>query len=168
MNSGEELKQIKDFNEYYISNFGKIYKKTKENYREISSFYHEKSKRYISILSQNGKRKGFCLHRLTALYFVKNPNNYSMVCFVNGNRKDIRANNLYWCKQDANIPCWNIGTSQKGETAFFNSKLTEELVVEILNSNDLHDRIAKEFGISRVMVTLIKNRKRWGWLNLQT
>lgn len=69
--------------------------------------------------------------------------------------------------QPANIPTWNINTLGKGETSNLCTKLTEALVLQIYRENNSHNRIAKDYKISRPMVTMIKNGQRWKWLTEQ-
>ncbi len=42
-----------------------------------------------------------------------------------------------------------------------NSKLNEEQVVEILKSKDKQDTLADRYGVSRGLITAIKNRRAW-------
>lgn len=53
-------------------------------------------------LSKNGKTKTFLLHRLIALHFVENPNNYPCVNHKNGIKCDNRIENLEWCTRSYN------------------------------------------------------------------
>ena len=48
-------------------------------------------------LSVKGKRKQLYVHRLLAIHFIPNPNNYSHVNHINGNRNDYSISNLEWC-----------------------------------------------------------------------
>lgn len=49
------------------------------------------------VLSKNGNRKGFRVHRLVAMTFIPNPNNYKCVNHKDENRTNNNVNNLEWC-----------------------------------------------------------------------
>lgn len=65
---------------------GKIRKSklTKDGYYEIG-------------LIKNGKTKFIRTHRLIAMAFIPNPNNYPVINHKNHNRLDNRSDNLEWC-----------------------------------------------------------------------
>ena len=65
---------------------GKVMKSklTKDGYYEIG-------------LNKNGKTKCVRTHRLIAMTFIPNPNNYPVINHINHNRLDNRAENLEWC-----------------------------------------------------------------------
>ena len=44
------------------------------------------------------------------------------------------------------------------------NKLTEKEVREIRKDNRVHRIIAKDYNVCSVLISLIKNYKRWGWL----
>lgn len=65
---------------------GKIMKSklTKDGYYEIG-------------LTKNGKTKYIRVHRLIAITFIPNLNNYPVINHINHNRLDNRVENLEWC-----------------------------------------------------------------------
>lgn len=48
-------------------------------------------------LKKDGNRKSFMVHRLVAMTFIPNPNNYPIVNHKNENKLDNRVENLEWC-----------------------------------------------------------------------
>lgn len=58
---------------------------------------------YIIIqLNNNGKRNTRSIHRLLAIQFIPNPNNYRVVNHINGIKSDNRLENLEWCTDQYN------------------------------------------------------------------
>lgn len=49
------------------------------------------------MLSKNGKRKGFRVHRLVATAFILNPNNYYCINHKDENKLNNNVDNLEWC-----------------------------------------------------------------------
>lgn len=90
---------------YQISNLGRI----KNNKGRILTDKTTGNYNHI-ILCKNGNRKNYVIHRLVAMAFIPNPNNYPCVNHINENSRDNRAENLEWCTQSYNI---NYGTRIK-------------------------------------------------------
>lgn len=53
-------------------------------------------------LTKNGKKKDCKLHRLLALAFIPNPNNYECVNHKDGNKLNNKLDNLEWCTKKYN------------------------------------------------------------------
>lgn len=53
-------------------------------------------------LTKEGKTKTILLHRLIAIHFIDNPNNYPCVNHKNGIKTDNRLENLEWCTRSYN------------------------------------------------------------------
>ncbi|ACO04940.1 MAG TPA: ribbon-helix-helix protein, CopG family [Persephonella sp.] len=98
----EEIKVIKEFPNYGISNLGYVYRDLRygllpENYRKKRLKGYRDKKGYIKVhLSDGKKHKVFFVHRLVAEYFVPNPEGYRYVKHIDGNRENNRADNLRW------------------------------------------------------------------------
>lgn len=82
---------------YQISNLGRI--RSLYNYRGKYNILKPKEKRgYYQIgLRKNKKRKWIAIHRLVALTFIPNPNNYKVVNHKNEDKLDNKVENLEWC-----------------------------------------------------------------------
>lgn len=78
--------------------------------RVFSLFTGKEKKPFISstgykrvTLWHNGKQKKYSVHRLVAMAFLDNPNDYPQVNHIDGNKLNNRLENLEWCSQEMNI-----------------------------------------------------------------
>lgn len=93
---------------YEITDDGKIY--NLKTGRELKGTY--KTNEYHSVmLSINGKSRSFLVHRLVALMFCENPNNYPIVDHINRDKYDNRAENLRWV--DNKLNSQNVNREKK-------------------------------------------------------
>ena len=103
---------------YQVSNLGRV----KSLERIIMGRWHEvKTKEkilkpritngYLRLqLFKSNKAKNFFLHRLVAMAFISNPNNYIEINHKDENHFNNNVNNLEWCSHSYNI---NYGTRTK-------------------------------------------------------
>lgn len=94
---------------YSISNQGRVQDRygriLKQTPQEASPY---NGTRYLLVsLKKEGKVKGYLVHRLVALTFLPNPNNYPIINHKNERRDDNRVENLEWCTHKYNS---NYGT----------------------------------------------------------
>lgn len=90
----EEFRDLKGFENYQISNLGRIYSKKKRCCLKVKRLGNNGY--YQVRLSNNGVYVYKNLHRLIAETFIPNPNNYRTVNHINGNKFDNRIENLEW------------------------------------------------------------------------
>lgn len=116
MNVGEVWKDIKDFPNYQISNFGRV--KSKGRYRKvgiknvdkvyrkefiINGFINKKGYKQVTLYDKNRKPKTMRIHRLVALHFITNSDNLSQVNHIDGNKLNNNISNLEWISNYDNI-----------------------------------------------------------------
>ena len=109
----EEWKSITGFSNYIISNNGKIksinYNKTGKSKELIP---HKLSNGYLGVTLYDDTKKPHMLliHRLVAITFIPNPNNYKIINHIDENRNNNFVDNLEWCDYKYNL---NYGTRNK-------------------------------------------------------
>lgn len=97
-----EWKPIKDFgtyNTYFISNEGEIRNQKGITLKQTLDKYGYPR---IMLRDKNGKRKYIYVHRLVAVAFIENPNNYECINHKDENPKNNKVSNLEWCTKQYN------------------------------------------------------------------
>ena len=122
----EVFKEIKDFEDYKISNLGRVINKEglELKHRSLAG------RGYQQVNLWDGKKhhKKY-IHRLIAEAFIPNPNNYRTINHINGNRIDNRIENLEWCNDEKQQrEAFRLGLRKK-----VGIYLSEELIYRIYN-----------------------------------
>lgn len=113
----EIWKDIQGYEQLYqISNFGNVKRLHTEkkqgtgNYERMEKILSQRlnNKGYLIVdLYKNNKRKQLLVHRLVAIAFLHNPNNFPCVNHKDENPQNNHSDNLEWCSQKYNM---NYGT----------------------------------------------------------
>lgn len=118
-------------------------------------------------LYKNRKKHYLSIHRLVAIAFLSNLNNYPEVNHKDGNKENNKVENLEWTTSSENIKHafkLKLRIPLKGEDCP-NSKLTEKQVKEIYslahNSNLTQKQIGQKYNIRQTTVLKIKKKQRW-------
>jgi len=69
---------------------------------------------YSYMLYKDGKGKAFDIHRLVALHYIPNPNNYRVVNHKDSNTSNNHKDNLEWCSDIYNGQSFNKKNSNVG------------------------------------------------------
>lgn len=148
---------------YYIDKLGNVYNRNK---RKMTPQNHTGGYDKVSLWDKQTRTKqNRYIHRLVAINFIENPNNYKYVNHINGNKKDNRVKNLEWCsaKHNTNHAIKN-GLIKTGENST-SSKLTNKQVTDIRNSyvkgKITYEQLGKKYGVSKSQIERIVNKKRW-------
>jgi hypothetical protein len=92
------MKTIPGFPNYKIDEHGVVYGPQKGR---LNFHYNEKG--YQHAFLYNGKRRCLKVHRIVAELYVENPNNYTEVNHIDGNKKNNHYTNLEWCSRSENV-----------------------------------------------------------------
>jgi len=95
---GDEWKQIKEFNDYYISSTGKVWSLFSERMLAFSLSYGYYR---VNLGGKNNSKKKH-VHRLVAEAFLENTNNDPVVNHKNGVKTDCSIENLEWVTHSQN------------------------------------------------------------------
>jgi hypothetical protein len=175
----EEIwKPIPNFENYEASSFGRIRSiDRRSNYKNISTKIqkgkiitpYKTNKGYLRLgLRKNNKCYQLSVHRLIALSFIENTNNYSDVNHINMVKTDNNVENLEWLNNKENLEY-----SKKNNPLFYekrrgekhhSSSLTETQVKEIkyLNYIGFTDCQIRDFmKIDRSIIYNITSNRLW-------
>jgi hypothetical protein len=95
-----EGKTMAGYPNYIITNDGKVYNSQRNQYLVPA----ESHGGYMYVgLSDGVERKSFSLHRLVALNFINNPNNYLEVNHIDFDKSNNNMDNLEWISRSDNM-----------------------------------------------------------------
>lgn len=92
---------LPNYPSYKISKDGRIYSK---KYKRILSCYKcdERKREIVSLARKDGKITRWFVHRLIALAYIPNPNNYLVVNHLDGDSLNNKVENLEWTSHSGN------------------------------------------------------------------
>ncbi|ALM64610.1 HNH endonuclease [Lactococcus phage 936 group phage PhiE1127] len=90
----ETFVKIEGFNNYEVSNLGKI--RNIKSGRTLKP-YLDNNGYLMHCLSENNKRKNLLLHRVLAIAFIDNPEEKPCVNHIDENKLNNDLSNLEWC-----------------------------------------------------------------------
>lgn len=154
----EEFRNLKGFDNYKISNLGRIYSIKRRTCLKVKKLGN--SGYYQVRLSKDGKYIYKNLHRILAETFIPNPNNYRTVNHINGNKLDNRLNNLEWaddCRQQHEA-CL-LGLKPVTQHILTEAEILEVYKKYFENKQTIYS-IAKEYGTRKQQIAkLIKGQR---------
>ena len=171
----EVIKPVKFYEPYYlVSTYGRVFSK---NYRktgkvkELAYSYLKDPRRknhscYVrSKMWHIKKYTPTVIHRLVAITFIKNPNNYNQVNHIDGNKSNNHVSNLEWVNNSMNQKHAfekGLQRSRAGEGHSSNI-ITDEIALLIMDmiKYETPTNISKILNVSRHIVYDIKRGKTW-------
>lgn len=174
MNEQEIWKDIPGYEGMYkVSNYGNVKSLSRVVIRSDGKKYPHKEcivKHFINkwgyhqvplskYIGANRNRK-FMVHRLVAMAFVENPNNYPQINHIDGDKNNNSPDNLEWCTNSMNQKhAWRLGLNR------YTGKMDRKIVQLDLDGNEIKvwDSLHQaERGIDKVSVCHL-----WSVLNGQ-
>lgn len=126
----EEIwKQIKGYEGlYWISNYGNI-----KNKKKLLHPYKHKDGYLFIDLCKDGRKKTMSIHRLVALHFIDNPNNYAYVNHKDEQKNNNNQCNLEWCEFSYNI---NYGSRNERTSQKLMNRKNESYKIAVYTKNN--------------------------------
>ena len=163
---GEHWVKVDEYPEYLVSNTGKIKNKFG---KLLKGAINKKGYATIGLTNKNNERIFTRVHRIVAMGFIPNPNNYPDVNHIDGNKLNNKASNLEWCTKKQNIEhARKIGLSPlRYGTSNPYSVLNKQQVKYILTHYKPKDKkfgaraLARNFGVHHKTVLDVINKKRY-------
>ena len=158
----EVWKNIKGFENYEVSNQGRIRRKYLKGYKYRKPVYQHG---YCSVTFSFDKRyfKKFQIHRLVAEAFIENKNNKKCVNHINGKKDDNRVENLEWCTYSENEK-HSYNVLGKKTNGILSRKIPLKDIEKIKNlykSGTTQTQIAKNYKVSKGAISQLINNKSY-------
>lgn len=130
--------------------------------RALSVYWNDKGYGQVHLFADGGNRRVISAHRMVLETFIgPAPSPTHQAAHQDGNTRNNKLNNLRWATPKENAQQkWQHGTMLVGETAN-NSKLTEEQVRDIKNSQMGCRRLARAYRVAHSTIARIRSGKTW-------
>lgn len=96
------LKLIGGYENYYISEEGQVFKKTKNGLHKMKSWTDSRGL-YVQVGLSNKGKKNYLVHRLVAIAYLDNPDNLPEVNHKDKNTQNNHLSNLEWVDRKENL-----------------------------------------------------------------
>lgn len=122
---------------------------------------------FVYLFDCTGKRRCMYIHRLIAISFIENTNNYKQVNHINGVKTDNRISNLEWCtnKQNA-LHAVKLGLIKTGLNAYNHRKVVCSISGKIYSVKEAANKcsISHQY-MSKMLLGQRRNRTSFTYLN---
>lgn len=143
---------VKGFDGYYVNKKGLVISKKRLKPIFLAPRCNGNGYlRYVLTKQKGSKPIGMYIHRLLALTFIPNPNNYPVVRHLNDNKRDNRLENLAWGTHADNMQ----DLKDNGYISPLRT-LSDKQVELIYKHQDNCRNTAKKFNTTRIIVKSIR------------
>lgn len=134
---------------YEVSNYGRVKRLERVIYKSnikgttypatynekiLSPVKHKLGYLYVNLRTENDGVHFCLIHRLVAIAFIPNPNNYSEVNHKDENKTNNNVENLEWCDRRYNMQYGGIPDATKNRFSKKVAQIDNGNVVKIFNS----------------------------------
>lgn len=168
----EEWLIIKNYQNYSISNYGKVKRIKSGNGTRIGKILNLASTNngYLSVtLYENNKRKNFYVHRLVIEAFIGPCPKDKETNHIDGDKINNYYKNLeYVTKSENQKHAFRLGLQRRDGENNHRSKITNRQVIEIRKlyktGKYYHREIAKKFNIAETQIGRIIRKQSWKYI----
>lgn len=123
----------------------------------------------LSLSDKDYKRRMFQVHRLVAMMFVPNPNNYPQVNHIDCNKQNNRVDNLEWCNNSMNqLHAYRMGLNKSHHNEWRNRTRAKNPVAKYTLDGKLVKKYKStkeafleiENGVLRTFYEVVNGRKK--------
>jgi len=165
----EKWKKIKGYENYYVSNKGRV-KRVHKNGNETIHKKRLNVDGYVKVtLTKNSKAKDFRMQRLVAIHFIPNPKNLETVNHINGIKKENEVENLEWMnRREQLLHAYKLGlkkpvAGEKNGNAILTNEEAEIIRGEYVKQSKEKGTVAlaKKYNVSPSSIQRIVTNKTY-------
>ena len=161
---GEDFKRVKYYGKIgklYITNFGRVFELDgTEKTQKVSN----DGFLYVNCRFIDGTYSPISVHITVAEAFIANPNNYSNVKFIDGNKMNCRYDNLKWVSTHERYSTVSK-TYSDDDTHVTDADVHE--VCKLLLAGKTNTYIANHTNVSKYMVRQIRKKESFNYISDQ-
>jgi len=143
----EQWKRINNYPDYEISNYGRIKSYKYKEPRIMNLNCYGRDYPYVQLTNGNGKgRKNVA--KLVAEHFLPNPYNFKLLSTKDGNKHNIKVDNLVLGSETESLTLWGFGKTKTGSRLkIMRSCNVRELFDTMMSDMKLRDKKTWFYGV---------------------
>ena len=147
---------------YEVGRNGNVYSSITTKTRRKGQLKPHIKNGYLAVnLFKDGKCKHHYIHRLVAVAFIENTQNFKEVNHKNCDKFDNSVDNLEWCTRKQNLEhSYTHGLKRQGEK-HGGHKLTLEQVKDIRTKKLTQKEYAEKYNVKQCTISAIQCEKLW-------